>query len=47
MGNAATALRFSDRDPVVAYFATDALSLADLAITNVAAPEPGRSPART
>ena len=40
VGDAATALRFSDRDPVVAYIATDALSLADLAITNVAAPNP-------
>ena len=40
VGDAATALRFTDRDPVVAYIATDALSLAELAITNVAAPNP-------
>ena len=40
VGEAATALRFTDRDPVIAYIATDALSLADLAITNGAAPNP-------
>ena len=46
VGDAATALRFSDRDPVVAYIATDALSLTELEVTNVAAPNRS-SPART
>jgi uncharacterized protein len=40
VGDGTTALRFSDRDPVVAFFSTSALSLADLQITNVAAPNP-------
>ena len=40
LGNDATALRFSDRDPVVAYFAANALDLADLSITKVGGPNP-------
>jgi uncharacterized repeat protein (TIGR01451 family) len=35
-----TALRFSDRDPVVAYFATPVFDAADLSLTMVAVPEP-------
>jgi uncharacterized protein len=40
MNNGATALRFSDRDPVVAYFATDAFEIADLLITNIDQTDP-------
>ena len=40
MGDDTTALRFTDRDPVVVYFTTNSLSLADLEITNVDAPDP-------
>ena len=38
--NLATALRVSDRDPVVAYFASNTLELTDLAITKVDTPDP-------
>jgi uncharacterized repeat protein (TIGR01451 family) len=39
-GDDTTALRFSDRDPIVAYFASQTLKLTDLQITKVAAPNP-------
>jgi uncharacterized repeat protein (TIGR01451 family) len=39
-GDDTTALRFSDRDPIVAYFASPSLSLTDVQITKVAAPSP-------
>ena len=35
-----TALRFSDRDPLVAYFASDALNVADLSVTKTDTPDP-------
>jgi uncharacterized repeat protein (TIGR01451 family) len=34
------ALRFSDRDPVLAYFTVDSFALADLAVTKVDSPDP-------
>ena len=40
LANNATALRFSDRDPVVTYLAASALNLADLSVTNVGTPNP-------
>jgi uncharacterized repeat protein (TIGR01451 family) len=40
IGNGALAFRFSDRDPVVAYFRTSALSLADISITKVVTSSP-------
>lgn len=40
LGNVLTARRFSNRDPVVAYFATSALDLTDLAVTKVGTPNP-------
>ncbi len=39
LGNT-TALRFSDRDPVVAYLATPALNLADMTVTKIGTPNP-------
>ena len=39
-GDDTIALRFSDRDPIVAYFASEDLSLTDVQITKVAAPNP-------
>ena len=38
--NLATGFRVSDRDPVVAYFASNTLELTDLAITKVDTPDP-------
>jgi uncharacterized repeat protein (TIGR01451 family) len=40
LGNNATALRFSDRDPVLTYLAAPALNLADVSITKVGSPNP-------
>ena len=47
LANNATALRFSDRDPVVTYLATTALDLADLSVMKAAHPESAASSART
>jgi uncharacterized protein len=40
INNNVNALRFSDRDPVLAYFTVNSLSLADVAVTKVDTPDP-------
>jgi uncharacterized repeat protein (TIGR01451 family) len=40
MNDDTTALRFSDRDPVIAYFRTNSLAVADMQVTNVDTPDP-------
>ena len=40
MNSGASALRFSDRDPMVAYFAPDQFSVAEVDVTNVDTPDP-------
>jgi uncharacterized protein len=40
MNNTGTALRFSDRDPVVAYFTVNSFTVADVLVTKVDTPDP-------